>query len=290
MKIIGIASFFCLFLAAALVYWHEPAREHTNIQTELSLFSAPLPPTANPYQNFDAPAALNAIAAIENRHFWQYKDSLSPYYGTIWREEVDTITWLRFAEAVAMQGERPDSMHCTIYAVRALKAGLGDEWDRLDSLHRVHWGKREHAGWSIGYLLTRYYGWKAWLVIDSTSREFAQCKKSFARQKDYPVWRQPDIPLEDMYIKGKDDAEIETLLANQTFGWGFSYQGIHTWITRFGALKECNWVGAPAREFEAAWGYSPLFIRTPFLDYNAYLSHVVIFPPKKNPAEPRPNP
>ncbi len=234
----------------------------------------------NRAQNFDSPKAINALVRMENQYFEAYEDSVSPFYGTIWREylEADTIGRRRYKRYLGLVDDRADSMHCTIYAIKALKAGLGDDFEKLEKAHRKIWGNREHAGWSIGYLLVRDWGWKAYSIIDTNSQEFAQCQRAFKRNKRYPVWRQPDIPLEAMYILGKDDSLIMDLLAKHEFGWGFSDQGYHTWITRFGTLKECNWLGAPGRDFEMGSSL-PLFLRTPFLEYDDYASHVLIVPP-----------
>ena len=52
-----------------------------------------------------------------------------------------------------------------------------------------------------------------------------------------------------MYILDKDDEKINELLSQNEFGWGFSNQGIHNWITRFTTLKECMWDGAPCKKY-----------------------------------------
>ena len=86
--------------------------------------------------------------------------------------------------------------------------------------------------------------------------------------------------MEALYIRGENDSLITKLLAENEFGWGFSHQDIHTWITRFNELKECDWTGAPGKKYEVSG--SPLFRSTPFLNFHDYASHVVIFPPKAN--------
>lgn len=238
----------------------------------------------NPYRNFNSPAAINRIAQIENQHFRDYASGLSRYYGTVWREwaELDstaTRDGSLYDHYLRKLGGKADSMHCTIYAVEALMAGFGKRFDTLEKSHRRVWKEREHAGWSIAYLLVEEWNWKAYLVLDSNSAEFAQCSSAFRRQTSYPVWKQPDIPLEGMFIRGIDDSLIVQLLDGNEFGWGFSHQGIHTWITRFRNLKECNWGAAPGMEFELFSG--ALFKETPFLDYHDYASHVIVFPPPK---------
>lgn len=242
----------------------------------------------NLYEGFDAPRAINALASMENRYFRQYEEGISPWYGTEWRSgaEMDSTggqsAWARFAEASLAAGERPDSMHCTIYAVRALEAGMGTAFIDLEAEHQKIYGSHEHAGWSIGNILVRKFGWEAYLLIDSNSREFRNVTTAFAKHKSYPVWRQPDIPLKALFVRGQNDSTFYELLRQNEFGWGFSHQGIHTWITRFDQLKECNWLGAPCREFAAdpEFMQADLFKVTPFQDYYDYASHVVVFPPK----------
>ena len=238
----------------------------------------------NHYQNFHSPNAINHIADIENTYFRNYESGLSRWYGTVWREYAEANTgsldktslYYQFVDEI---GHKGDSMHCTIYAVEALKAGMGIDFEKLQQSHRRVWKKREHAGWSIGYLLVKEWGWKAYLILDRYSEEFEHCLKAYRRKRAYPVWRQPDIPLEKVFIRGEDNQAIQQLLNHHEFGWGFSHQGIHTWITRFDKLKECNWLGAPGKKYET-WP-KLLFITTPFLQYYDYDSHIVIFPPRK---------
>ncbi len=240
----------------------------------------------NQYDGFQSPDAINKIANIENDHFNLIEDSISPYYGTVWalmaggfvnNQEPLIDQYLKEIDQYEMKA---DSMHCTIYAVEALKAGLGNQFAILDSLHQAIWNKREYAGWSIGHLLTENFGWKAFVVVDSSSLEFKRCIDHFQENREYYVWRQPSISVEELYIRGQDDSKIEALLKQNEFGWGFSYQGYHTWITRFSDLKECMWDGAPSKKYDLFNGH-PLFRTTLFLDFGDYDSHVIVFPPKK---------
>ncbi len=125
-----------------------------------------------------------------------------------------------YTECALTLQQKSDSLHCTIYAVKALEAGLENKFARLEHLHDKQWGQREHAGWSIGYLLVTQMNWKAYLIIDRESEEFAQCLQSFKRAKTYPVWKQPDIPLTDLFIRGEQDQQIQKLLHRNEFGWG----------------------------------------------------------------------
>lgn len=239
----------------------------------------------NTYEGFHSPNAINRAADIENEYFRAYENGTSHFYGTRWVEasqhvstSEDSLSW--YKAYTGTLGVKPDSMHCTLYAVEALKAGMGDQFPLLEAAHKEIWGNREYAGWSIGYLLVEKFGWEAVLIIDSHSPEFRQCEKAFRNRKVYPVWRQPDIPLTDRWIIGESDSLIQDQLAQHEFGWGFSRQGYHTWFTRFEELKECNWWGAPGRKWEVYAGNKPLFLTTPFSVYQDYLSHVIVFPPK----------
>lgn len=229
--------------------------------------------TQKSYKHFTPAKAINKIAEIENEYFRQYKHGISRYYGTVWRETAQESLYQAYLTKL---GTKADSMHCTIYAVRALEAGMDTAFQRLEKAHRKVYKNHEHAGWSIGHLLVKKFGWKAYLIIDRDSEEFDHCFKAFQQQKAYPVWRQPNIPLEAMYIRHEQDSLIQNLLKSHEFGWGFSKQGIHTWITRYDILKECNWAGSPCKDFELS--PLPLFLKTPFLAYDDYASHVVIFP------------
>ncbi len=238
----------------------------------------------NQYVGFDSPRAINTLAKIENEYFRNYSNGISKYYGTVWRQyaEINSISSNEnsiYNEFVKELGHKGDSMHCTIYADRALKFGLGEFFEKLEKSHRRIWKNREHAGWSVGYILVKEFDWKAYLVLDSKSEEFDHCVKSYNSKKEYPVWKQPNIPLEGLFIRGKDNDQIQKILLENEFGWGFSQQGVHTWVTRFDNLKECNWSGAPGKKYELS--SKPLFISTPFLRFYDYSSHVIIFPPKK---------
>ncbi len=223
---------------------------------------------------FSSYNAINRIADIENEYFNAFETGYSKYYGTKWFDLGNR--YAHISDSLCMQ---TDSMHCTIYAIEALKAGFGENsFDTLVGLHKGIWKDREYAGWSIGYLLVTKHKWKAYLILDSVSPEFDQCVRHFKKYKSYPVWKQPDIPLDNMFILGRDSKNVDSLLNRYEFGWGFSYQGYHTWITRYNVLKECNWNGSPSALLDDGL-HSKLFLKTNFLDYHDYGSHVVIFPP-----------
>jgi hypothetical protein len=242
----------------------------------------------NNYLGFNSPNAINAIAKIENDYFNNYRKNISKYYGTMWYNSalmnVDSISgksqWDNYLDEMKSLKIKPDSFHCTIYAVKALEAGMGDEFKRLVKLHNKYWGNREFAGWSVAYLLSTYFNWKAYLIVDEYVPEYKQCSNNYRNRKCYDVWRQPDIKLEKIYVLGKDDLLIDSLLNKNEFGWGFSNQGIHTWITRFNMLKECRWEGAPSIKYDYCENCCPLFKIHHFLEFKDYGSHVVVFPPK----------
>jgi hypothetical protein len=242
----------------------------------------------NTYTGFSSPNAINAIAKIENDYFNNYKKNVSKYYGTIWYHSafmnVDSISgksqWDNYTEEMKLLKIKPDSFHCTIYAIKALEVGMGNDFEKLVKLHKQHWGNREFAGWSVAYLLTTYFDWKAYLILDEYAPEFKQCSNNFKNRKCYDVWRQPDIKIEKMYVLDQDNQSIDSILNQNEFGWGFSNQGIHTWITRFNTLKECRWEGAPSIKYDYCENCCPLFKIHYFLEFKDYGSHVIVFPTK----------
>ena len=156
---------------------------------------------------------------------------------------------------------------------------MDSNFTQLDKYHKQIWKDREYAGWSVGYILVKYFNWSAYAFVAKHSVEYDRCMKNYRNHKKYYVWKQPDIPLTGIYDVNQDKAPIDSLLAQHEFGWGFSNQGIHTWITRYKDLKECNWVGAPSIKYDE-YGYNVLFKKTYFLNFTDYASHVIIFPPK----------
>lgn len=239
------------------------------------------------HQGFNSAKAINRIAEIENEYFNNVEDSMSRYYGTQWKKFAQTAyehsdscnVYLQYLSKMKNQGKTTDSMHCTIYAMEALKAGMENNFQEIDSLHKSIWKNREYAGWSIGHLLVKEFDWKAYLVIGKSSSEYDTCIKNFKKDKKYHVWKQPNIPLEQLLDFKDDEVYIDSLLNEYEFAWGFSEQGWHTWITRFDELKECNWSGAPSKD-HASYG-GTLFLSTPFSEYYDYASHILVFPPKK---------
>ncbi len=234
--------------------------------------------STNDALNFNSTHAINRIVNIENEYFNAFSNGTSKYYGTEWRSNLDTL-YPKYESEIKQKRTKPDSMHCTLYAVTALKAGLGLNMFELDSIHQSIYGNHEHAGWSIGYILVTHYNWKAYHVLWKESPNYKHYLRTFNLRKKYPVWKQPDIPIEKMLIRMEDDDEIDSLLLENQFAWGFSNQGWHTWITRYDTLKECNWNGAPSKQFDLY--EEPLFLKTKFLDYFDFDSHILIFPPKK---------
>ena len=241
----------------------------------------------NSYVNFDSPKAVNCIADIENEYFNSIEKSYSKYYGTAWEttaiyhylEHDSTNEYGKYIFELLKKGIKPDSMHCTIYAVRALKAGLGNDFLKFEKYHKRYWGKREYAGWSVAFILTKYFKWNAYLMISKSSNEYNVCKRNYGKDRSYHVWKQPNIPIKKVFDFDTEKKAINILMKQNEFGWGFSDQGWHTWITRFDTLKECNWAGAPSKLLKS-WT-CPLFVSTKFTNFYDYQSHIVVFPPKK---------
>ena len=243
----------------------------------------------NQYAGFNSPKAINRIADIENEYFNFYKVFFSKYYGTMWYESSkfefilnkELSDFEYYKQELAKNNKKPDSMHCTIYAVEALKAGLEDNFLKPDRLHKKIWKDREYAGWSVGYILTKYFNRKAYLIINEYSDEYQRCFRNYNKTRIYDVWKQPDIKLEKIFHPLKDSSQILKILKENEFAWGFSDQGLHTWITRFDMLKECNWSGAPSFKFYGG-SEKPLFISTKFTEFYDYNTHIIIFPPKND--------
>lgn len=265
----------------------DDKNQKSTIKTAAPKLFTPYSSQQNNYLNFNGPKAINKLATIENEHFKALESGYSRFYGTEWRSIAETFMLAngqnRFEEYQSQLGHHPDSLHCTLYAYEGLKAGLDSiQLAKLEKLHRKIWKTREIAGWSLGYLLVKHFDWKAYLVISPQSIEYKKCKKAYKQRKVYPVWRQPEIPLEALFVKGEDDSLVNNLLLQHQFGWGFSEQGIHTWVTRFEELKECNWLGVPSKKYSESYD-KPLFVATKFDEFSDYHSHVLVFPPLLDP-------
>ena len=236
--------------------------------------------------HFNAPKAINHLAHLENEYFNQRINGLSKYYGTEWRinnedsylEDDSLSIFERYNFELAKNGIKADSLHCTLYALEGLKAGMDSLYPKLVDEHRKVWRDREFAGWSVAHLLTKHFGWKAYLFISPYSEEYESCVRNYNQKKEYNVWKQPNIPIENLYDVTTQYSQIDSLLHHYEFGWGFSYQGWHTWITRYDTLKECNWLGTPSIQFEDSLD-QPLFFKTKFTEYYDYSSHIIVFPP-----------
>lgn len=269
----------------------SPQQIEKQVQSEAKKPKAytPYSKTENEAIGFNSPKAINKLADIENEYFQHYQDSFSRYYGTTWRETAELNPsqleykneFEEYTSSFDTLNIKPKAMHCTHYGMEALKAGLDSSYKKFDLEHTKIWKKREFAGWSVAYVLTQHFNWKAYLIISKDSEEYERCVKNYQNDKTYHVWKQPNIPLNGIFDFDKEKHEIDSLLSLNEFGWGFSEQGWHTWVTRFTTLKECNWAGAPGKRFAQSYS-SPLFLKTKFTEYIDYASHVVVFPPKKS--------
>ena len=169
---------------------------------------------------------------------------------------------------------------------------LPTNYQRLRKEHKAIWGARGFAGWSVAYLLTERFGWKAYAVISTSARYYSYYLNHFKAKREYPVWRQPNIEIEEFFILGQQDSAIERLLAKHEFGWGFSDGGIHTWITHRTELKECHYDCGPSRKYDipsthayyqtSNLGQHTLFKTTRLVDFTDYAVHLVVFPPSSS--------
>jgi hypothetical protein len=236
--------------------------------------------------SFDSQKAIRHIRQLEKEWKLDHQNGASRYAGTEWLKAAATTEWLADSSIYDHYRNRlPDSLRIcpldwTHYAIEALRAGLGEtDFAKMDSLHEKIWGKREYAGWSVAYLLTKHFGWTAIAAVYPYSEEFDQVKRTFIQKKAYPVWRQPDITLEALYELPLQANSLNKILKTEAFGWGFSIQGWHTWITHYDELWECNWWGSPSTLYEET-GTKPLFIHTQLTEFTDYDSHVICFPPQ----------
>ncbi len=241
----------------------------------------------NGYIGFDSPKAINKIAGIENDYFSNYHKGISKYYGSVWagsayveaNDGEGTWEWDNYKKEMDSLNIKPEMFHCMVYTMKALKTGLDTNYRKLQNYHRQIYNKTNYAGWSMAHILTKHFGWKAYLFIRPYSEEYKRCLKNYNNSKTYYVWHQPDIKLEKMFLLDQDSEKINKLLSQHEFGWGFSHQGIHNWITRFTILKECMWDGAPCAKYNSN-NSQYLFRATKFTEFTDYDSHVIVFPPK----------
>ena len=250
---------------------------------------------------FDFGRSKARIAAFEAAFFPNYDDGICPYYGRAWRDgfakqetyrDSGVSVWRHYRESLARSGITPERLDCTLYAKEVLKAGLSPrDYRRLWAEHHKIWGDDGFSGWSVGYLLTEKLGWRAYAVIHPEAPDFNYYVSHFESRREYPVWRQPNIPIEKYFISGRDDREIEALLSQHPFGWGFSEGGIHTWITSGVNLKECHYDKGPSPRYDMPESHAlfqagnlrvnPLFKTTRFVKFTDYSVHLIVFPPER---------
>ncbi len=254
---------------------------------------SPVPASSEPLPGtFDDNRAAARIREIADAFYPNYDAGLCPYYGRIWKDEyatkqtfgdTGTTVWRHYTEALAAAGLSPERLDCTLYAKEILKAGLHRrDYRRLWREHHKIWKDDGFSGWSVGYLLTEKFGWRAYAVIDPEAPDYAYYTSFFENRNEYPVWRQPNIPIAGYFIAGRDDSAIEALLRRHPFGWGFSEGGIHTWITQGTDLRECHFDSGPSRRYDADKPYR-LLESTRFIRFNDYNVHLVVFPPEADP-------
>ena len=145
----------------------------------------------NQYSGFHSPNAINKIAGIENEYYQNVDKKGRKYYGTEWKKLAeletanDTISiFENYLMEMEFQGLKPDSLHCTMYAMKALEVGLDTNFTKFEKLHKQIYKKHEYAGWSVAYILTKYFNWKAYLVISQSSGEYEACLKNFKKEVD----------------------------------------------------------------------------------------------------------
>jgi len=236
---------------------------------------------------FDDKKAAARVQEIADCYSANYDDGLCPYYGRLWKKtfarrhaygDTGMTVWEHFNLSLKAAGLTPRRLDCTLYAQAILQAGMPRrDYERLRTEHRRIWGARGFAGWSVAYLLTEALGWHAYAIIDPDAPDHGLYMRYFKNRMRYPVWRQPAIRIEGYYISGRDDAAIEALLRQHSFGWGFSEGGIHTWFTQGIDLKECHFDAGPTRRYDVDLPYR-LLETTRFTAFKDYHVHLVVFP------------
>ena len=111
----------------------------------------------NEYRGFDSPKAINMIAGIENEYFSNYHKGISKYYGSVWAgsayvelgDDAGTWEWENYKKEMDSLNIKPEMFHCMVYTMKALKAGLADNYPKLQQYHRQIYNKTYYAGWSM---------------------------------------------------------------------------------------------------------------------------------------------
>lgn len=237
---------------------------------------------------FNSDAAINKSKEMVTEHWKNYNDGVSRYYGRVWLDNYAKHQFLGeksfyddYLQELSSRNMQKVRMDCTIYCAKVLKAGMGsEEYSNLVNYHDEIWDGKGFAGWSVGHLLVDKFGWKAYAFIEPGANYYHHYLSHFKDKKEYPVWNQPNIKIEKYYILGEDNGEIEELLSKHKFSWGFSEDGIHTWITNYTDLLECHWDGAPAAKYNKYKWYFDLFETTRFIEYKDYDVHIIVVPPR----------
>ena len=236
--------------------------------------------------NFNSEAALNKSQQIVYEYFKDYSGSVSRYVGKVWLESIskqqnirDITVFEDYLNELQRKNLKNIRMDCTIYAEECLRAGFKkDTFNLLKKYHNEIWQGKGFAGWSVAYLLTNEFGWKAYAFINPGAINYNHYTTHFING-EYPVWMQPNTQIIGYFILGEDNEKIESLLSEQEFGWGFSEDGVHTLITNFTDLKECHWDGPPAEKYNRNNSFPVLFETTRFVEFEDYDVHLVVFPP-----------
>ena len=236
--------------------------------------------------NFNSEAALNRSQQIVEEYFRDYSESVSRYVGRVWFDNIskgqsigDISLYEDFLNELQSRNLEKIRMDCTIYCQKCLKAGMSSEdYSKLVNYHSELWPGKGFAGWSVGYLLVDRFGWKAYAFIERDADYYYHYLSHFENKKEYPVWNQPNTKIEEFYILGEDNEKIEQLLSEHKFSWGFSEDGIHTWITNYTDLRESHWDGPPAERYNPDNSFPLLFETTRFVEFEDYDVHLIIFP------------
>jgi len=244
-----------------------------------------------PSLDFNSTKAIKKALSLEQEYFSNYDLGTNRFAGRLWLDYSKRETqknnrktlYEKYLEELSEKSLELYELDCTTYAEECLKEGLESiNYKKLKQFHNEIWPGLGLAGWSTAYILTEKFNWKAYLFISSNAKDKDYYITNFNTKQKFPVYNQPDIKLENYFIKPQQDKDIKELLNKQEFGWGFSEQGIHTWITNYNNLKECHWDGAPSKKYNYK-NFPLLFETTKFNEFTDYNIHLIVFPPENQP-------
>jgi len=241
------------------------------------------------YIDFDSEAAIEQSFKIIDEYWDDYNNQVSRYVGKVWFEEISKQQYLG---NVSWHDDYIEELvHCNLqnmviddmsYCILLLKTGMGQQdFANFVEYYYAFSSSDSFTVYDVGYLLVNRFGWKAYAFISPEAKDFSYYLNSFKYKKEYPIQNQPSIKIEKYYTLGEDDNEIEIFLSNYDFGFGFSENGIHNWITNYNDLLECHSNGSPSKKYHLEITLPNLFETTPLIEYDDHDVHILFIPPNE---------